>query len=283
MAQNMHTDRLPHERSGCKNLDCGGHSSGCTDSHAYITIGVIEAYIRETFPAQMQALIRTQPASSWVDPERLVQFAADYYQRGSAVSAALTTSTPPLRVSTSPGHSAKLPGPGLRATSGSPVVAGANPRASAQASAQRSVRVVDMTPFPDFPRQGGASLLKNIEEVYVLTEIPKCWPVPRVNTAYLLDLSQFPKEPADTYASDGIVKNKHNTFQNTLRGNLKRKVRHTERAIAEQQLQKTIGDIDEQIDFHLSQKRKLQDEKENLTSTSAGKKTRFGGASNLSP
>ncbi|EJD45310.1 hypothetical protein AURDEDRAFT_165525 [Auricularia subglabra TFB-10046 SS5] len=134
-----------------------------------------------------------------------------------------------------------------------------------------------MTPFPDFPRQGGASLLKNIEEVYVLTEIPECWPVPRVNTAYLLDLSQFPKEPANTYASAGIVKNKHNTFQNTLRGNLKRKVRHTERAIAEQQLQKTIGDIDEQIDFHSSQKRKLQDEKENLTSTSAGKKIKIRG------
>ncbi|EJD50394.1 hypothetical protein AURDEDRAFT_160297 [Auricularia subglabra TFB-10046 SS5] len=171
---------------------------------------VIEAYICETFPIPMQALIRSQPASSWVQPERLVQFAADYYQRGTAVSAASTTRTPPLRVSTSPGHSARLPGAGLRSTSGSPVVAGANPRASAQESAQRSVRIVDMTPFPDFPRQGGASLLKNIEEVYVLTDIPECWPVPRVNTAYLLDLRSaqtiYDKDGGKALSMDAIVK-----------------------------------------------------------------------------
>ncbi|EJD50393.1 hypothetical protein AURDEDRAFT_160296 [Auricularia subglabra TFB-10046 SS5] len=97
-----------------------------------------------------------------------------------------------------------------------------------------------------------------------------------IDRLHQLDLSLAAGlEREDTSA--GIVKNKHNNFQNMLRSNLKRKVRHTERAIAEQQLQKTIGDIDEQMEFHASQRRKLQDEKENLTSTSAGKKTKTRG------
>ncbi|EJD51393.1 hypothetical protein AURDEDRAFT_159792 [Auricularia subglabra TFB-10046 SS5] len=89
---------------------------------------VIEAYICETFPAPMHVLIRSQPAGSWVQPERL----------------------------------------------------------------------------------GGTSMLKNIEEVYVLTEIPECWPVPRVNTAYMLDLrgaqTSYNKDDGTALSMDAIIK-----------------------------------------------------------------------------